>query len=670
MQLFRTLATFVSLLVIQSGMTAHADINSSLEPSTKTKLATPYKYIYDYGFLYGFVWNDVNGDGKVNGYEYPLKNTVIYIDANNNGIRDSEEMFTKTNLAGFYKFKNLEPGEYIIRQEVPFGWRSVSGGDGQDVTPIDVIGEQEGPILEIIGGDETDIDEYPFMVAIGEIFGDEFFQYCGGVLITDRWVVTAAHCSDSTNLENARALAGTNNVEDGSGQLLSVKNIYIHPGFESTDSGFDIALWELDQPVLLGDDELETVSMLTPKNAELAVTDTLATTVGWGVSSIDSRLLQDVHLPVVDSGFCSSVYSEAINFETQICGGVLEGGIDACQGDSGGPLLVRDFEKQQWRLAGITSYGNGCALPGNPGVWARVSELSDWAKSIAVEPSRSHRVTIKAGDFEKASFGNQSTQYEPSRDIEPRWQLVNFTFENEPSVSFMMNWSIIDESGMVRTFDCEIDADGLGVLVMPTEQPCFVGSNQAMLPSIEEKGLYLPTLTAQLENTNFTRHSRTGFTVGTPDETLVNGELTVEDNVDSDFPFDIYYIDYFDLTEVSNEKVISIQVTSDDFDVYVGLYDGDQRKENGVGGLITAFFGDEPGAPAEYTFFPDGTVDNYLIGVSTFGAEQTGSYTVKIINEGNPVPTILSLPMEGVVERAFRKLPQSRVVIPAALFRN
>ncbi|MCG8417616.1 MAG: trypsin-like serine protease, partial [Proteobacteria bacterium] len=406
----------IALLGLSIG--CHADYEANAPDgmaSAKTQnVSTPLVR----GGIIGWVWEDADANGARGPGERSLNGVTVYLDINDDGVRGANEPSTQSDAAGLYFFADLEPGEYAVRQEVPFGYRNVTGGEGPAMSEPTVISNRD-PSVEIIGGDETELNEYPFMVAVGAVLNGRFSQFCGGSLITDRWVVTAAHCTGGPP-ERLGVLAGTNNVDDGSGQLLRVKATHVHPAWNgSVIDGYDIALWELEAPVALRDSGLESAAMLSANDASLAAVGTLATTIGWGVSSIGSTLLQDVHLPVSDEQVCEetyrNLYGSVNNFETQICGSVPEGGIDACQGDSGGPLAVRDPATERWMLAGITSYGNGCALPGFPGVWGRVSALSDWARATAVEPSRVHRLTVRNRVIQFIEFGNQSTRYQPSR---------------------------------------------------------------------------------------------------------------------------------------------------------------------------------------------------------------------------------------------------------------
>jgi secreted trypsin-like serine protease len=95
-----------------------------------------------------------------------------------------------------------------------------------------------------------------------------------------------------------------------------------------------------------------------------------------------SDLLRKVEIPIVANGVCNSPQSYAGRIsENMICAGHTEGGKDSCQGDSGGPLIVR--KGTGFVLAGVVSWGRGCALADFYGVYARAARYRDWITQIA-----------------------------------------------------------------------------------------------------------------------------------------------------------------------------------------------------------------------------------------------------------------------------------------------
>ena len=243
------------------------------------------------------------------------------------------------------------------------------------------------PTPLIVGGETAAPGELPWQVMV--LPGNSL---CGGTLIDTEWVLTAAHCmyDENNQLLSASAVtvvAGEYTMQDtdGTEQSRSVSTLQVHPNYNPVTSDNDIALLQLSAPVVPGN-AVSTVPLVTsPANDDLVAAGTLALVSGWGATTDGGEIatvLQKVQIPLVDNSSCNAAYGGGIT-ENMLCAGLEEGGKDSCQGDSGGPLVVPDGNS--WRLAGVVSFGSGCAQPGLYGVYARVSRYVDWIQTALGE---------------------------------------------------------------------------------------------------------------------------------------------------------------------------------------------------------------------------------------------------------------------------------------------
>ncbi|XP_012283089.1 trypsin-1 isoform X14 [Orussus abietinus] len=222
----------------------------------------------------------------------------------------------------------------------------------------------------IVGGTDASIEDVPYQVTL-QLSG---FSFCGGTIVANQWVLSAAHCMGyPTSMVKVRA--GSAYTASG-GSLHAVEKVIVHEKYGTTPYGVpknDVALMRLKEPLEL--DNTRKAISLFEQNEEAEV-GAYSVITGWGVTSqggSSPSVLQTVQVPIVSKKKCSEAYSRYGGIPPgQICAAYPEGGKDACQGDSGGPLAING------RLAGIVSWGNGCAKPGWPGVYTEVASYRDW----------------------------------------------------------------------------------------------------------------------------------------------------------------------------------------------------------------------------------------------------------------------------------------------------
>ncbi|MFI9154283.1 S1 family peptidase [Streptomyces sp. NPDC053367] len=218
----------------------------------------------------------------------------------------------------------------------------------------------------IVGGTTTTTSAYPFMMQITDAHQN---QFCGGTLVSPTKVVTAAHCMAGETAGSVRVVGGRTYLNGTNGTVARVSRIWVHPNHTDATDGEDVAVLTLSTSM-----PYTTAKYVTSSQTGVYTAGTTARVLGWGTTSESggsSSRLRTATVPVVSDSGCGSAYGSDYVASEMVCAGYSSGGVDTCQGDSGGPLLIRGV------LAGITSWGEGCARAGHPGVYTRLTAFSD-----------------------------------------------------------------------------------------------------------------------------------------------------------------------------------------------------------------------------------------------------------------------------------------------------
>jgi hypothetical protein len=286
--------------------------------------------------------------------------------------------------------RNVSKKQYYKNQTVVAG-DTIKPAKKVTSKPVQNPKKKLRPGDKIVGGDDYDIEQIPYQVWLGG---------CGGTIIGAEWVVTAAHCTPSVGDD---IYAGMTSINAGASQMRTAIEVYIYEGFTGTVTGKDIALIRVNTPFDFNDPKVQPIPYATPADVANGLTDPCvpALVSGWGALSSGGGSpdhLQAVIVPLISNTLTDAAYVGwqnlsagwitadqigAGDYAPQNCSiGDQNGGEDSCQGDSGGPLVVPNAAGTGYILAGVVSWGESCADPDYPGLYARVSEFADWIEEV------------------------------------------------------------------------------------------------------------------------------------------------------------------------------------------------------------------------------------------------------------------------------------------------
>ncbi|XP_034414223.1 serine protease 27 [Cyclopterus lumpus] len=243
----------------------------------------------------------------------------------------------------------------------------------------------------IVGGIDAEYGAWPWQVDIQTVSGGHI---CGGSIITESWVLSAAHCFPNPDDVSSYTIYVGRHQLNGINQHQSshfVRRVVIPTDYRNPQEGKDMALVQLSSPVTWSD---YVRPVCLPASGTLFSGGMLCYVTGWGNVRNDVPLsgvgtLQEVKVPIISQSSCQEMYQtnpkETVDIlYDMICAGYQQGGKDSCQGDSGGPLVCQ-MVNETWVQAGVVSFGQGCALPNQPGVYARVTTFSSFLRNTIPE---------------------------------------------------------------------------------------------------------------------------------------------------------------------------------------------------------------------------------------------------------------------------------------------
>nr|AUI10840.1 putative PQM protease precursor [Hogna radiata] len=252
-------------------------------------------------------------------------------------------------------------------------------------------GKATVPQARIVDGEVSKRGKYPWMVSVQQWYGDKLRPICGGAILNENWIVTAAHCFDqpviNSDYEVYVGLFSLRKTNEPPVRKLKVSKIIIHEEYEDTGFANDIALIKTATPIDIKGSKGYVNGICLPSGATDPSGDAIV--IGWGTIYDDGPLsaeLREAVVPIVPWKKCKQIY-EDINSDFEyvqvtpfvMCAGGT--GKDSCQGDSGGPLF--QFDKNGVAtLLGTVANGGDCGNGRYPGMYMKASAYKGWMDRV------------------------------------------------------------------------------------------------------------------------------------------------------------------------------------------------------------------------------------------------------------------------------------------------